>query len=321
MTPPASGLPRLLDLYCGIGGCSTALTGHARSIGAVDINTVAAEVYRHNHATPMHVRLLDSTPSIWLRSRRADLWWASPPCQPFTRRGHGRDLDDPRAETFLALLRHLDAVRPDYLALENVAGFEGSRAHGELLATLEQAGYHQYHQRLLCPTELGMPNRRPRFYLVASRLELDALPTVRADWQPLASFLDPQSDDDPRLRISDEQLHHYGEAMHFVDPQEDRATGHCFTSAYGRSPVRSGSYLRLPDGAARRFSPREILSLLGFPASFRLPDALPKKNAWRLVGNSLSLPAVRFMLSSIPALRGLGDPTDLGSFDSVPAQR
>ena len=29
----------------------------------------------------------------------ADLWWLSPPCQPYSVRGRGRDLDDPRART------------------------------------------------------------------------------------------------------------------------------------------------------------------------------------------------------------------------------
>jgi len=54
----------------------------------------------------------------------------------------------------------------------------------------------------------------------------------------------------------------------------------------------------------RRFSPREILRLLGFPDSFHLPDNLPMRQAWRHVGNSLSVVAVRHVLSVIPALAG-----------------
>ena len=58
----------------------------------------------------------------------------------------------------------------------------------------------------------------------------------------------------------------------------------CFTSAYGKSPVRSGSYLITSDGL-RRFSPEEILRLLGFPRWFSLPPELRPRTAWKLVGN------------------------------------
>ena len=75
----------------------------------------------------------------------------------------------------------------------------------------------------------------------------------------------------------------------------------CFTSAYGRSPVRSGSYLATAAGI-RRFSPAEILRLLGFPADYELPPEMTLRNAWRLVGNSLSVPAVRTVLAAIPEL-------------------
>jgi hypothetical protein len=70
---------------------------------------------------------------------------------------------------------------------------------------------------------------------------------------------------------------------------------HCFTAAYGRSHVRSGSYIRTASGV-RRFSPFEIARLLGFDRSFRLPPQLSLHKAWRLVGNSLSVDVVRMMV-------------------------
>ena len=50
----------------------------------------------------------------------------------------------------------------------------------------------------------------------------------------------------------------------------------------------------------RRFPPSEILRLLGFPPSFQLPEALPRRKAWQLAGNSLSLAAVRVVLGTVP---------------------
>jgi hypothetical protein len=50
----------------------------------------------------------------------------------------------------------------------------------------------------------------------------------------------------------------------------------------------------------------EILRLLGFPPDFGLPPELSTQVAWRLVGNSLSVPAVRYVLSAIPELADCG---------------
>ncbi|MDY7093845.1 MAG: DNA cytosine methyltransferase, partial [Acidobacteriota bacterium] len=96
--------------------------------------------------------------------------------------------------------------------------------------------------------------------------------------------------------------------------------------------VRSGSYLELEPAAARttdnatvstgvstdgslgelpplrRFSPQEVLRLLGFGPDFHLPPQLSSANGWRLAGNSLSVPAVRHVLAAIPDLAQRKEP-------------
>jgi site-specific DNA-cytosine methylase len=238
----------------------------------------------------------------------------SPPCQPYTRRGNGRDLDDPRSRGFVHLLELIDRLRPPALAVENVPEMSGSQAHSRLREVLDRAGY-AVAERLLCPTELGMANRRRRFYLVASRDGLsgwaalpqvsagksavNAAPDVVAPLPSLAAYLDDQ--DAVELQVAPELLERYAHAVDVVDADDPRAVGSTFTTAYGRSPVRAGSYLRR-GGIVRRFSPREILRFLGFPPSYQLPPGLPLANAWRLVGNSLSLPAVREVLTALPSI-------------------
>ncbi len=291
---------RVLELYCGIGGCAAALGKAARPVAAIDVNRVALGVYRHNFSHPVVAALVESVPVDRLRRWDADLWWMSPPCQPFTRRGLERDLDDPRAATLLAALDRLAEVRPAYLAFENVPGFQGSRGHQRLLATLDRAGYGSVLECTLCPTDLGMPNRRRRYYLVASRGSLQTLPEPRSAGTELCRYLD--SDPDPALDVEPGLVERYRGALDVVDRDDPAAVTSCFTSAYGRSLVRSGSYLATASGI-RRFSPTEILRLLGFPADYLLPADLPLKNAWRLAGNSLSVPVVRSLLSTIPELR------------------
>lgn len=309
-------LLRVVELYCGIGGLAAAITTPraaspgctegpecvwARVVASVDIHQTAISVCRHNFDHAAMVKLVDGLESDWLRALEADLWWASPPCQPFTRRGRRLGLEDARARTFLALLDHVDSVRPCFFALENVVGFQDSDAHARLRERLAAAGYEHVQERLLCPSEFGVPNRRPRFYLVAGRTPLETLTDPVHRLRVLADVLDSHIDD-PELWVDDQLLIRYPHALHVVDAVDPRAMTSCFTSAYGRSPVRSGSYLRprRDDSRLRRFSPTEILRLLSFPDSYRLPPGLGRGVAWRLVGNSLSLEPVRHMLEAIP---------------------
>lgn len=295
---------KVLELFCGIGGLAAALDGRGRIVAAVDVNRAALAVYGENFRHPIRPATIESLPASELRRWDADLWWLSPPCQPFTRRGLGRDAEDPRARPFLALLERLAELRPRYVAIENVPGFQGSKVHALLRRTLNLAGYGAVDERLLCPSELGVPNRRQRYYLVASRerLRSPSRPAAAAGPRPLEDFLDP--DPDPGLAVGAEVLGRYAGALHLADPRDPGAVASCFTSAYGRSFVKSGSYLLTEDGV-RRFSPREILRLLGFSPSFVLAPEMPREKAWRLVGNSLALAPVRTMLSAIPELAEL----------------
>lgn len=288
----------MLELFCGIGGVAAALGPSARVAAAVDQNRLALDVYRANFPHPTWPRAVESIPETDVRACRADLWWLSPPCTPFTRRGLGRDLDDPRARGLVAAIEMAAAVRPRYLVLENVAGFETSRARAWVRSTLARAGY-DVRETLLCPTELGAPNRRLRFYLVAGLDALASWPARTGRPTPLANVLDPAPAAD--LWCDPALAARYAGALHIVDPGQPRACAACFTSAYGRSPVRSGSYLATPAGL-RRFSPLEILRLLDFPAGFRLPDGLSLAAGWRLAGNSVSVRAVRWVLRAVPGL-------------------
>jgi hypothetical protein len=85
-----------------------------------------------------------------------------------------------------------------------------------------------------------------------------------------------------------------------VDLSKPGQIAACFASSYGRMLLGSGSYVSVGN-RVRRFSPREVALLLGFPASFKLDEQLSCRTLWRLLGNSLSLVAVRYILSHLPS--------------------
>lgn len=295
-----SGDFRVLELFCGIGGCAAALGDAASVAAAVDVNRNALKAYDHNFPhTTVNCSVESMSPQT-LHDWQADLWWLSPPCQPYTRRGRKRDEKDPRAASLLALIPSIREVRPAYLALENVPEFCHSRVYERLKIQLQLTDY-TVRECFLCATELGLPNRRRRFYLVASRMGLHPWSSAPIDRFSIRDILQKQVD--PHLEAPAIVLQKYRRAIHVVPWDEDQITN-CFTSAYGRSYIRSGSYLS-ENGRIRRFSPTEILKILGFPAGYSLPTSFSFRQAWPLVGNSLCVPAVRHILSCIPELRAL----------------
>jgi site-specific DNA-cytosine methylase len=177
--------------------------------------------------------------------------------------------------------------------MENVVGFLGSQAHRRLTSLLDRHGFQRL-EFTLCPSRFGLPNLRPRVFIVASRRPLAA--RVPPDLPPpvLADFLDPEEEAGPCLDARD--LRHLP-GVDLVDAGAHRTA--CFIGGYGRKFMGSGSFLATPQGI-RRFSPREIARLLGYPPSFRFPDELPLVQRYKLLGNGLSLPVARWVLGHLP---------------------
>ena len=289
---------RVLELFAGIGGFSAAFPT-AEIANAIDIDQTARDIYLANFQHPYSVKEIASLPFEFFSRFHADMWWMSPPCTPFTQRGALRDLDDPRSDALNHLIQAVATLRPPLVCLENVVGFETSQAFQILHERWTKVGYY-IQTRVLCPSSLGWPNRRPRVYCIASlkRQPDIALPTLKP--KPLIQFLDrnitPESH--PTLWLDKETVDRYLDAMDRVSASNDAAVTACFAASYGKAIVRSGSYLETESGY-RRFSPREMARLLGFSDDFRLLDTLTVQRQWHLLGNSLSLPAVRHVLNGL----------------------
>lgn len=290
---------RAIEFFAGIGGFACAWPECDIAL-AIDINADARRTYELNWPHAYRTCEIESLEAAWLTALNANLWWMSPPCQPYSRRGHRRDVEDPRAASLLHLLSLLPIVRPHAVALENVVGFADSRAHSMLENQLKASGYHVM-TRELCPTQFGWPNRRPRFYLLASQTPL-------APWRPvprtdnalpeLLAQVDSDVDHDA-CSVDQSDIERFGMAMDRVSKSDASAVTACFGSSYGKSHLQAGSYL-VQERKWRRFAPAEVACLLGFPKWFKLPPELSYRRCWKLLGNSLSIPAVRYVLSHLP---------------------
>lgn len=284
---------RALELFSGLGGWRFALGARGQVVAAYDVSEPANATYALNHGDVPRARELATVPLAELAALGADTWFMSPPCQPFCRMGNHQGLEDRRSRAFRHLMDLFRQAPPDRLVLENVEGFLGSDGHALLTERIRAHGMHQLDLRA-CPSAFGLPNQRPRVFIVASRHPLKPLPRPDRPSRPLADHLDDVEDE--RLYLSAETLAKHRHGLDLVERGDRRST--CFIGGYGQRYVGSGSFLKTPRGV-RRFSPSEVARLLGLPESFRFPEHLSLEARYRLLGNGLSIPAAAWALDHL----------------------
>ncbi len=281
---------RVLELFSGIGGWRFALPPSASVVAAYDVSPAANETYLLNHGDAPRPRELATIPVAELGGLGADTWVMSPPCQPYCRMGLKADLADPRARAFKRLLEVLEKAPPERLVLENVEGFLESESHARLQDVLEKQGFHR-RTFDLCPSAFGVPNLRPRVYVVAARERIPERELPSQALRPISEYLDAEEDEGLYLPEPVRAKHWMG--LDLARPGDRRTA--CFIGGYGKRYVGSGSFL-VTERGVRRFSPSEVGRLLGLSERFRFPEGLSLEKRYKLLGNGLSIPVARWVL-------------------------
>lgn len=179
-----------IDLFSGCGGLSLGLSNAGfRHLFAVEHHADAFATYKRNlldtdHQNPAWPNWLPQTPHDVrdllhnfkdnLASLRGsvDLIAGGPPCQGFTTNGR-RDPEDPRSTMVDAYLETVSLVMPKMVLIENVRGFtsmphpDGGYYPDHVRTRLETLGYECF-STILHAAEWGVPQRRPRFILIAA---------------------------------------------------------------------------------------------------------------------------------------------------------
>ncbi len=291
-------MTKAVELYCGIGGFAEACSGFdIEIVGAYDQSEPALTTYNANFshkATKFNLEKFDKTCLDGV-----DFLWMSPPCQPYTSKGSKKELKDSRSNSFKTVLQAISKNPPLHVGVENVEGFKESTGRDLLVNSLKLKGYH-INETLLCPSEFGIPNRRMRYYLVASLKPLKPI-TKSFMHRNLEEFL--KEPNNPFL-IPKDLLRRFKNGFRILDRDNKNSYSTCFTSSYSKSWMHSGAYLTCRDGI-RLFEPNEIASLMGFRDSFNFPKNLTKRQHYKLIGNSLSVYVLKHVLTQFD-LNGLG---------------
>lgn len=189
MTRPLKPLATVIDLFAGCGGGSI---GFARAgltpVAAVEIDRNAAAAYEANVGVRPIVRNIrrvegdDLLVSTGLRVKECTLLFGCPPCQSYTilRKGaRSSRRDRLRNSLYLDYLRLAGSILPRHIAFENVPGMLSQRwrpRFDELLDGLRTLGY-TYTWTVIDAADFGVPQRRQRILVVASRVAAPVLPS------------------------------------------------------------------------------------------------------------------------------------------------
>ncbi len=167
------------DFFCGGGMAGVGLGRSWRCLFANDIDPKKAAAFRANDPRGLAPTVADIArlgPSDI--PGRAELAWASFPCQDLSLAGRGAGLDGARSGAFWAfwrIMRGLIAERraPRLVVLENVGGAVTSRGGRDLADIVEAIAADGFQVgALMMNAEAFTPQSRPRLFVVAAAPEL-----------------------------------------------------------------------------------------------------------------------------------------------------
>ncbi|XP_055152652.1 tRNA (cytosine(38)-C(5))-methyltransferase isoform X7 [Symphalangus syndactylus] len=325
---------RVLELYSGVGGMHHALREScipAQVVAAIDVNTVANEVYKYNFP---HTQLLAKTiEGITLEEfdrLSFDMILMSPPCQPFTR------------DLLIQTIENCGFQYQEFLLSPTSLGIPNSRLRYFLIAKLQSEplpfqapgqvlmefpkieSVHPQKYAMDVEKKIQEKNIEPNISFDSSMqcsgkdailFKLETAEEIHRKNQQdsdlsvkmLKDFLEDDTDMNQYL-LPSKSLLRYALLLDIVQPTCRR---------YGSYIEGTGSVLQTAEDVQvenvyksltnlsqeqqitkllmlklRYFTPKEIANLLGFPPEFGFPEKITVKQRYRLLGNSLNVHVV-----------------------------
>jgi len=182
---------KFIDLFAGIGGFHAALEPMGgQCVFASDIDEAARKIYEVNwkvHSQKKYGISKVAGDIVPLTEKEVqvpnhEVLVGGFPCQPFSKSGYQRGMDETRGTLFWNILKILEAKTPAIVILENVRNISGPRHRHEwnvIIRSLRDLGYKVSDQpailspHLLPPEKGGTPQVRERVFITGTYVGRD----------------------------------------------------------------------------------------------------------------------------------------------------
>lgn len=167
---------RVVDLFCGIGGLTHGLVKEGLDVVAgIDNDSSCKFGYEYNNKTKfidkdiLQVTAKDVN-QLFGQSYGIRVLAGCAPCQPFSKLNL-KKITQKQLQPLEKFAQLIDEVKPDIVSMENVSGLANEKKYPIFkifINALERNGY-KYKYEIVDVSEYGVPQRRKRLVLLASR--------------------------------------------------------------------------------------------------------------------------------------------------------
>lgn len=197
---------KFVDLFAGIGGFHAALSAlGGECVMASEIDANASSIYKSNWGIVPHGDITKLANDDLVDVPDHDVLVGGFPCQPFSKSGLQRGMDEARGTLFWNIAKIIEVKKPKIVLLENVRNLSGPRHTHEwdvIIRTLRENGYKvSANPLIVSPHQIrpdfgGRPQVRERVLIAATRLpkgqpnfmsevDIPDLQWAKKDWHPL----------------------------------------------------------------------------------------------------------------------------------------
>ena len=168
---------KVIDLFCGIGGLSHGLIKEGLDVVAgIDNDDSCKFGYEYNnrakfiHKDILQITARDIDRLFGKKEKTIRVLAGCAPCQPFSKLNLKR-ITKKQLEPLEKFAQLIDETKPDIVSMENVSGLADMKKYPifkTFVDTLKKNGY-KYKYEIVDVSEYGVPQKRKRLVLLASR--------------------------------------------------------------------------------------------------------------------------------------------------------
>ena len=307
--------PSVVSLFAGIGGiCLGFKQAGFKIVWANEKDAAACRTYRYNFGSEYlvegDIRKIDMS-----QLPKADVLAAGFPCQSFSIGGKEKGFSDPRGQLFFQVIRAIEAIQPPVVFLENVENLmehNGGRTFQVIYTSLVEHGYILRYQPMATHEYANIPQTRRRIYIVAFRdydmCQRFQFPEPVSLTAALDQFLDRHEQQHEIYYYRDADEYDEYIRSNVTDPNylyrvfngsvRKLTNSKCPTLTASMTTPRNAVLLKDAWGV-RRLTLRESLRFQGFPADYYFPNTIKIQDAYKQIGNSVSVPIIRYIAEEI----------------------